>query len=337
MEKVERLLNLVALLIETRRPLTPAQIRGSIYADQTDVAFRRMFERDKEELRDLGIPVERAPTDVWETEEGYLIRREEATVPDIDLTPDEQAALWLAAQAWRGADVSATRALLKLSVAGAAPAEAPAGWMTMHVEASSPHLPALLDAIAERRRVRFAYRTGGGGDPSARLVEPHTLTYRGGWYLAGFDDTRKEVRHFKLARIAGDVKLDRGRAPQFEPPTAPDPGIPRGPWEGGAGEARIAFAPKTSWWVERRTGAKPRTTRKDGWVELTMPVGDRQTFASWVLGFGADAEVLEPKDLRDEIASRLAIAAGEPRSKIAERPKRRKATPAKSKAARKRR
>src|SRR5258708_15798189 len=121
MRKVERLINLNALLMETRRPLTPEQIREGIYQGQSDVAFKRMFERDKEQLRDIGIPLERAATDVWETEEGYLIRREEATLPDLGLEPDEQAALWLAARASFGGDTTLQRAMLKVSLAGRAP------------------------------------------------------------------------------------------------------------------------------------------------------------------------------------------------------------------------
>jgi predicted DNA-binding transcriptional regulator YafY len=273
-----------------------------------------MFERDKEELRDLGIPVERAPTDVWEIEEGYQIRRDEATVPDLDLTPDEHAALWLAAQAWRGADDSAARALMKLSLAGGeAPAEPPAGWLSFRLEASSPHLPALIDAIADRRRVRFAYRTRGSGEPSERTVEPHSLTYRGGWYLAGIDTVRGAPRLYKLARIAGAVRVEAGRAPQFEPSAAAVRSVPRGPWEGGGkARARIAFSPKASWWVERRTGARPERAGDDGWVELSLPVGDRETFISWVLGFGGDAEVLAPASLRHEVVRRLRRSAGGP-------------------------
>ncbi|MFN2641331.1 MAG: helix-turn-helix transcriptional regulator, partial [Actinomycetota bacterium] len=151
MTKVERLVNLIALLMDTRRPLTIDQIRKAIYADQADGAFRRMFERDKEELRDLGIPIGLAPTDVWEIEEGYLINPEEATLPDLHLTPDEQASLWLAARAWRDETGEANRALLKLSATSGDPGDA-AQWIAPRVEASSPNLPVLLDAATRRKR-----------------------------------------------------------------------------------------------------------------------------------------------------------------------------------------
>lgn len=309
MRKVERLINLVALLMETRRPLTSDQIRSAVYRDQSDVAFRRMFERDKEELRDLGIPVERVATDVWETEEGYLIRPETAAIPDLHLTPDEQAALWLAAQAWQGEAGArgARRALLKISAA-AGDAGGPAGeaWLAPRVDESSPHLGVVLDAIARRKRVRFRYRTGGGGKPAERSVEPHSLSYRGGWYLSGFDAKRKAVRHFKLARIEGDVSAGPGKGPDFEAPPRPATGIPRGPWEGETtGEARVAFGPKSAWWVERRTGARRVAERDDGWIELAVPIADAGAFVDWIAGFADDAELLEPAELRANIVERL--------------------------------
>jgi predicted DNA-binding transcriptional regulator YafY len=311
MAKVERLINLIALLMETRRPLTPEQIRAAIYKGQSDVAFKRMFERDKEELRDIGIPLERAATDVWETEEGYLIRREEATLPDLGLEPDEQAALWLAARASLGGDTTLQRALLKVSLAGGTVPSSGSSADATVAGAASPHLPGLLDAIAERRRVRFRYRTGGGGAPASRTVEPHALEYRGGWYLAAYDTNREAVRHFKLDRFASEVTPVAGKVPQFEPPASAPPGVPHGPWEGAATiEARIAFGPSSAWWVQRRTGARVVAQRDDGWIELAVPMADRTTFLSWVLGFADDAEILSPDDLRAAAIERLRRAAG---------------------------
>ena len=319
MEKAERLMDLLAMLLDTRRPVTAEQIRRAIpgYAASSEVAFRRMFERDKEELRDLGIPLERVATDVWESEEGYLVRKDLATLPAIDLDADELAALSLAAQAWEGqaGPGSPERALLKLSLAGGAaspePRESAApSWLHARVDASTPVLATLLDAIARRKRVTFAYRTRAGGEAAERAVEPHALRYRGSWYLAGLDRAREEVRHFKLDRIAGKVTVAGGRDGDFDAPEAPASDIPRGPWavEGETDvSARVAFSPDTAWWVERRTGAQP-AERADGWSEMTFPVGDRELFLSWILGFADDAEIVAPQDLRDEIAAHLRAA-----------------------------
>lgn len=314
-DKTERLLNLIALLLETRRPLSPDEIRSKIpgYGGSA-VAFRRMFERDKEEIRELGLPLELLATDAWEGSEGYRIRKEAATIPELDLTADERAALLLAAQAWEGQAVPGDpdRALMKLSLAAGAGAGDDAGaasWMRTHVDASAPVLGVLFDAVERRKRVTFRYRTGGGGAAQERTVDPYGLRHRGAWYLAGFDHGRGDVRHFKLERIDGGVEIAAGKDADFEPPADLSTDIPRGPWAEGGSEARVAFAPDAAWWVARRTGADASEARDDGWVEVTLPYDDDAVFVSWILGFGEDAVVLAPAELRDAAVERLRRAA----------------------------
>jgi len=314
-DKTERLFNLIALLLDTRRPLTPEEIRAKIPGyGNSDVAFRRMFERDKEELREIGLPLELVGTDVWEAEEGYMIRKERATLPEIDLTADERAALWLAAQAWQGQAVPGDpeRALMKLSLASGDAASGPdeGGWIQARVDASQPGLAPLFDAIARRKRVTFSYRSRGGGDPQERTVDPYALRHRGAWYLAGFDRMRNEVRHFKLERIDGKIAVAAGNEPDFEVPADVEADVPRGPWAiESSEEALVAFAPETAWWVERRTGARRENERDDGWVELAFPLSDREMVCSWILGFASDAVVVAPEDLREMVVTRLEQAA----------------------------
>ena len=312
-DKTERLLNLIALLLETRRPVSPDEIRTKIPGyGEGDVAFRRMFERDKEEIRELGLPLELLSADAWEGDEGYRIRKEAATIPELDLTADERAALLLAAQAWEGQAVPGDpdRALMKLSLAaGASEETVDAGsWFRTRVDASAPVLSALFDAIERRKRVTFRYRTGGGGEAHERSIDPYGLRHRGAWYLAGFDHDRKEIRHFKLERIDGGVDVAPGKDPDFETPVGISTEIPRGPWGEGGSEARVAFAPDAAWWVARRTGADASVVREDAWVEVALPFDDRRVFLSWILGFGEDAVVLEPEDLRAEAIERLRVA-----------------------------
>ena len=314
-DKTERLFNLIALLLETRRPITPEEIRRKIPGyDKSDVAFRRMFERDKEELRELGLPLERVGTDAWEAEEGYRIPKDAAMLPDLDLTADERAALYLAAQAWQGQAVPGDpdRALMKLSLASKDEDHdaGRAGWLRASVDASSPNLSPLFDAIARRKRVTFLYRARSGGEVRERTVDPYALRHRGSWYLAGLDHLRSEVRHFKLDRVEGSIVVAEGREPDFEPPADFKADVPRGPWEvEGSMEARVAFAPHTAWWVERRTGAKRGTEGADGWVEMTFPVSEPALFCSWVCGFAADAVIVAPEELRKMAITRLERAA----------------------------
>src|SRR5438477_328090 len=102
-DKIERLLNLVSLLLDTRRPLSVNEIREKIpsYGDHSDDAFHRMFERDKNDVRDLGFVIDQEDIDAW-GETGYRIRRSQALLDDPGFRPDELAALSLAAQAWGG-------------------------------------------------------------------------------------------------------------------------------------------------------------------------------------------------------------------------------------------
>jgi proteasome accessory factor B len=310
--KVERLVNLIAMLLEAPRPMPFDRIRAALYRDQSEDASKRMFERDKEELRSIGIPVERAPTDVWGTEEGYQIPREEATLPDLGLSPDEIAALMLAAGAWEG-DVGAAgprMALLKLAASEGDAAEE-ARWMLPRVDVSEPSLPVVMDAIVRRKRIRFTYRTGGGGVPQQREVDPYALVHRGAWYLSGLDHLRGEVRRFKLARVDGLPELvSRSSGFDFSPPSEVPRDLPPGPVEADAPvTARVAFAPDVAWWVERRTGTRAVGQRSDGWVVIDLGVAELPRFVDWVMSFADDAVVLSPAEVRDAVLERLRDAA----------------------------
>jgi proteasome accessory factor B len=120
MHPLERLLNLLALLLNATRPLTFEEIRARVPAYQQDdlASAKRMFERDKDALRDVGVPVDLTSTDVWEVEKGYRIVKERYYLPDIDFTPDEMWALFVAAHT-PGEDGEAERAFQKPLPGGA--------------------------------------------------------------------------------------------------------------------------------------------------------------------------------------------------------------------------
>src|ERR687897_772887 len=146
MRKVERLVNLIALLLDTRRPLTLDQVAELVPGyDASGESLRRMFERDKEELRGLGVPVERAPIDAWGSEEGYFIDPEAYGMPELDLAPDERAALALAARAWSGAtrDPAAVAGLAKLDLDPGTGPDA----LRAHLDRARPLLALLRGAV----------------------------------------------------------------------------------------------------------------------------------------------------------------------------------------------
>lgn len=308
MDKTERQFNLIALMLDARRPLPGSRIREALYDDATsDESFKRMFERDKEDIRALGIRLEIEAIGAWD--EGYIARREDVTLPELDLTPAEHAALMLASQAWGDGTLGpASPRIAGMKLAAATGGAAAAPWILPHVDVRSPNLSVLLDAILRRKRVAFRYRGTGAAAPSDRDVEPYGLRFRSAWYLNGFDRGRGEVRLFKVDRIDGAVRIGSGKAADFEAPASGTTDWTL-PTEADA-EARVAFTPELAWWAERRPGVRGGVARDDGRTDVIVPVPDEDRFVRWVLGFGDDAEVIEPEHLRAETMRRLRAAAG---------------------------
>ncbi|HUH08847.1 MAG TPA: WYL domain-containing protein [Egibacteraceae bacterium] len=313
-DRLERLINLVIALRETRRPLTAGEIRGRVagYGQDDPQAFRRMFERDKADLRNLGVPLETAALDAFDDQHGYRIRASAYDLPDIQLEPEELAALALAVQA-TGLAEEAGAGLLKLEVDAGEPGlgrrPAQAG---VEVSLEAPHRASLMRAQITRTPVRFRYRPA-GREESERTVEPHALVHRRGrWYLVGHDRDRDDRRAFRLDRIAGAVH-EAGPAASFAapPPANADDVVPVAPASAPA-QAEVAAHPDVAWQVARRAGGGGQPA-PDGWIRYSVPVGDPERFIAWALEFGADIEVQAPAELRQQMVEWLehvAAAAG---------------------------
>ncbi|MCX5499444.1 WYL domain-containing protein [Streptomyces sp. NBC_00053] len=311
--KAERLMNLALCLLGTRRPLSKRELRGSIEAyleAGSDDAFNRMFERDKDDLRELGLIIETVEN--LEGETGYLARRDSNRLPPITLDAEEAAALGLAAKVWQQARLAgaASGALQKLRAAGMPEAE---DAYEVH-SALEPRIPVheaafepLMLACRDRRPVTFDYRKGNAATPEQRQVEPWTLEcWRGHWYLAGWDRERGAERVFRLSRITGRV---RSRAGAFTA-EVPDVVTVRETVESWAGETATRTA-----LIRLRTGAGyPLRSRAvsvrelgNGWDELEIPYG--HGLDAWLVEFGPDVVVQEPADLRADVVDRLRAVA----------------------------
>jgi len=300
-QKLERLLNLTALLLDARRPLTAEQIQRQLEYPEDRVAFRRAFERDKDELRTMGIPlrVERVPGVIPEVD-GYRIPREEYALRDPGLTTEELAALHLAASAVQVEGLPATEGLLKL---GGLVTEGGRD-LGVHVAPlpADPNLARLFGAVSSRTPVRLRYHD------QERTIDPYRLEFqRGRWYLTGYDHLRDEERNYRLDRIEGDVTLTD--QPAFDPPTTTEPGRARGAWELGAEEpvrARVRIDGPQAGWAVQHVGPD-HVVQEDsgGSVVVELPVTNRAAFRSFVLSFLEHAEVLEPPELRDELIAWL--------------------------------
>ncbi|MFC7342714.1 helix-turn-helix transcriptional regulator [Saccharopolyspora griseoalba] len=319
--RAERLVNLVLCLLSTRQYLTAERIRRIVagYGEAaSDEAFFRTFERDKAELRDLGIPLETGRNSAFDSADGYRIARRDYELGDIDLEPDEAAAVALAVRLWDSPEfTSAARgALLKLRAAGVEVDERAAGAVEPKVRTSEPAFAPLHAAVQEGRVVEFDYRRPGTSEVKHRTVEPWgVVSWRGRWYVVGHDRDREAPRCFRLSRVRGQVAVV-GEPGRVQRP--PDVDLLRLV----AGDQREPPPPTSAqvWVAEGRAqGLRRRGKVVDG-LELGGEPGDvleldihPEHSASWIAGYGPDAAVLQPDTLRKAVHEIHLDALGEGR------------------------
>ena len=308
MIRIERLINLIIALLETSRPLRAEDIRERVagYTQENYESFRRAFERDKDELRAMGIPIEMRQQSAFDGySEGYVIPKERYYLPDLDLEPDEIAALRIATDAVRGAEGEAASGFMKISVDSASvPVDAPqVAWGD---DLRHPVLTAIYEAQLERRSISFHYENA-AGERAARTVEPYGLVNRRGhWYVVGNDVDRSAVRSFRISRILGGVAMTES---VYEIPTGFDAQahLPAEPYEIGERptEAVVRFDASLAWWVDQNLQNAPRREASDGATDVTLPVGNTEALVSWALGFGPAVEILEPLEARAALIKHL--------------------------------
>jgi proteasome accessory factor B len=323
--KTERLLNLVICLLAARQYVSKEKIRATVagYADcRTDEAFERMFERDKDELREMGVPLQTGTNSAWfDDEPGYRISPSEYELPEISLEPDEAAVLGLAARTWQQATLAraASDALLKLQAAGVETGDVSLAGIEPRVSASEPAFEPLWRAVCDRRPVRFSYRTSSSPEVRERKLEPWGIvSWHGHWYVVGHDLDRDASRAFRLDRVMGTV------TPYGEPGTVVvPPGVDIRAQvvgqSGSGGDAGADPADRALARVRIREGAgfplrRQAATVKpdgDGWDIVELPYWDPQGLGEWLAGFGTDVVALDPPALRDAVLRRAgAVAAG---------------------------
>ena len=319
--KSERLLNLVILLLVARNYTTKEQIRALMepYRLSSDEAFDRMFERDKDDLRALGIPLETGFVDkFFEDEQGYRIKRDAFELPSIDFTADEVAVLGLAARVWRHAGLAAATsdALVKLKAAGLSFDRDQLEHVQPTLAAEEPSFEAMWQATVTRTPVEFDYSRAGQRDATTRHVEPWgVVTAQGRWYVAGLDTDRAEPRMFRLSRIVSDVRPTGGPG-SFTVPDGTDLRAlsqtlaPRQPDRSAAVLARHGAANGLRRRAEVADRGVPGPDGSSGWDRLEVPYVSESDFAGELLGY-ADAVVAEsPGELRASVRDRLADILG---------------------------
>jgi predicted DNA-binding transcriptional regulator YafY len=307
-DPLERVTNLLALLLEARQPVTLRQIADELaewYPQTSHVALRGAFERDKAMLRDIGVPIE---TEVMSGDQagetGYKLDRDRYELRGLQLDDDERQAVQMAVATIRS-DVG-QEGVWKL---GGSVLQSSA------VAANLPQLaglPALRSASSEHVTVDFTYH---GVD---RRLDPYGLLLRDGfWYVVGHDHGHHAVRTYRVDRIEGGVTLETGSS--FERPRDFDlaAAFPKDSKLLGAEpgdetpEARVLVDSSAGTAVERELGPDAVVeTRADGSVEFRVPCANQDAFRSWVLGLGQHAEVLGPPEVRGELIQWLRRVAG---------------------------
>ena len=302
--KSERLVNLTIALLATKRWITKSQIFTSVdgYEGEAD-AMERMFERDKDDLRNLGISIEVGSFDpLFEDEVGYRIRPESYKANISTISPRELSLISLATQAWQGAvlDSTALTALVKLKSLGvdsdfdSIPAISPA------VHISDTNFLAIVNAIAQRQIISFTYLSS-AFEPESRAIEPFGAgTKSGFWYVAGRDLDRQEERLFRLDRFDSEVKV-QGKPAAYEiPESFVMSEVLSEPEEREIAKIKV-----------RRDKAHSLRSKalsmKDGddWTVIEVPYFRESELLSDVLWHGADAVILAPESLRQSARKAL--------------------------------
>lgn len=313
----ERQTNLVVALMATEIGLTKQQILDNIsgYRQRADAgtrtdALEKMFERDKDELRTLGVPIETIgdpgdPNDLREAR--YRIPKAEYDLPaDLEFSAAELAVLTLAGSVWSAESSSddaqaGVRKIRALGIDGDEPIIGFAPRITTREASFGP----LQGAIEASRVVTFDYLKPGEQAPRRRQIEPLALLdYEARWHVYGIDVDVDDERTFLLSRIVGDVTVTKRN---FEPEL-----------RDGAGERALAglesVAARNSALLEVTPGteASLRLGRRAAPAPqgFRVPFVDLHIFADELASYGPEVRVVEPVALRDAVIARLEAIIG---------------------------
>lgn len=311
--RTERLVNLVICLLSTRRFLTAAQIAATVPGYEHDPedpkdhdAFQRKFERDKAELRELGVPLETGTDSAFDTEHGYRIAHREYALPDIPLLPDEAAAVGIAARLWQhaGLAAAASSGLAKLRAAGIE-VDPQATLGVEPVVTVDPAFGPLTAAARARRAVTFSYRVPERDEAAVRRVHPWgVVCWQGRWYVVGHDRDREATRCFRLSRIVGGVRAT-GPEQAFTPPENEDLISHVARFNGPVSRDRratVTVRPGRAAGLRRM--ASQSVPGPDGDC-LTIAYSDVEWLAGRLVGYGADVRADGPPELREAVIQQL--------------------------------
>ena len=324
----ERLFSLVLALVATESGLTKADILANVQgyrqrylaAGRND-SLERQFERDKDDIRELGIPLEAIES---QSEPGsnhhvrYRIPKGLYDLPaDVTFTPGEVSLLKLAGTVWREGSLSgeSRRALIKLNSLGVESSEPVLGYAPL-LRTKDQSFEPLSKALDRSQVVAFLYLKPGMTKPLRRVVAPRALVqHEGRWHLYATDEIAHAPRTFLLSRIVGAVTVVPTEAPSLVRGSATDSETDGARalaeldalWTGNI--AHILVQPGSDAAV--RLGARqtahapeasgdPSTSR-----ERSLHFTDLHVFADELAAFGPEVFVVGPPELRTAVTDRL--------------------------------
>ncbi len=312
-DKSERLLNLLIMLLMQRRFIAKESVRDILYPGSTDEAFERMFERDKDDLRSLGVPIEVGQLDAYfDDEPGYRIRSDELQLPQVELTAEEAQVVGLATKVWEHARLAeaTSGAVRKLTAAGVPVDVGALDLVEPRLGADEPTFDVFWEAARDRRVVEFDYQRP-GAEVTTRLLEPWgVVRYSGRWYAVGFDRDRDDERIFRLSRVQGDARAV-GKSAAFTVPDGVDIReiarrlAPTPPAEPATLLSRPGTGHRLRRSADRIERGVPGPDGTTDWDRLVLARGGGD-LASDVLAHGPDVYVEAPEALRAQVVRRLA-------------------------------
>lgn len=300
--RTERLMDVLFVLLNASQPLLREQIRQRVpgYDQGSDEAFQRMFERDKDALREMGVPIELKNFDALvDDAQGYWIDRKSWLLPELHLTQSERLLITLAASAWEDQQISsvARDAAHRIGTMANRPFDAP----DMRFAVGQTTLAELFSAINSKNVVEFEYQSKSSGSVSSRVVQPwRLLLTNGAWYLVGFDEERQDLRTFRLSRILGGVNVTHRKADK-EVPADLDTRKLVEAWgvdPANASTATIAIKPGSCPNLRLRASSVDVLTEMD---ILTITYGHQARLVREIAAVCSDVVSIEPASLREEV------------------------------------
>ena len=299
--KSERLVNLTIALLASKRYLTKSEIFRTVEGyEGAPEAMERMFERDKDDLRSLGIVIELGTFDpLFEDEAGYRITPSSYQLDLGELDGTDIALLSIAASAWTGAALEreSTSALIKLASMGLDSDSEALAMLAPRVNGTNKNFALITEAIVRRSEIEFEYLSGELAQ-QLRKVAPYSLRGQAGsWYLLGLDIEKGSARTFRLDRIASDVKIAK-KANSYE--------IPGEISDQNSDEVK-EFALLH---IRKNRGSQLRSLgtlvgSNDEWDQIRLPIMDQSWVLRSILWHRDDVIVVEPGHLRERVISAL--------------------------------